>query len=92
MDDGARIFPDLNVSGFILFMFFNGRTKNALRWVLDNLKLRSPAVESTGGFFVVLYVQSPLSIAAGIEGADPSFLLTVEHGSAMESSDCVVCF
>ncbi|GMY17175.1 universal stress protein PHOS34 [Fagus crenata] len=54
-------------------MFFNGRTKNALRWVLDNLKLGSPTVESIGGFFVVLYVQSSPSIAAGIEGPIPPF-------------------
>ncbi|BFG19416.1 hypothetical protein CerSpe_056900 [Prunus speciosa] len=41
---------------------------NALSWALDNLKLRSPAPDSTNsaGHFVVLHVQSPPSIAAGL--------------------------
>ncbi|CAB4267269.1 unnamed protein product [Prunus armeniaca] len=41
---------------------------NALSWALDNLKLRSPAPDSTtsAGHFVVLHVQSPPSIAAGL--------------------------
>lgn len=42
---------------------------NALRWALRNLKLRSPGSEST---FVILHVQSPPSIAAGLNpGAIP---------------------
>lgn len=46
---------------------------SALRWALDNLKLRSPAPDSTaGGSFVVLHVQSPPSIIAGLSpGAIP---------------------
>ncbi|EXC16664.1 Universal stress protein A-like protein [Morus notabilis] len=46
---------------------------DALRWALDNLKLQSPAPDSTsGGSFVVLHVQSPPSIAAGLNpGAIP---------------------
>jgi hypothetical protein len=40
---------------------------NALTWALDNLKLRSPVDDYTpGGSFVVLHVQSPPSIAAGL--------------------------
>ncbi|CAN6542871.1 hypothetical protein ACFX13_020088 [Malus domestica] len=41
---------------------------NALTWALDNLKLRSSAPDSTtsAGHFVVLHVQSPPSIAAGL--------------------------
>ncbi|XP_050214591.1 universal stress protein PHOS34 [Mercurialis annua] len=42
----------------------------ALRWALDNLKLRSPAPDSTetssGGSFIILHVQSPPNIAAGL--------------------------
>lgn len=46
---------------------------NALRWALDNLKLRSPTAEfPDDGAFVVLHVQSPPSIAAGLSpGAIP---------------------
>ncbi|KAJ7006929.1 hypothetical protein NC653_006097 [Populus alba x Populus x berolinensis] len=47
---------------------------NALRYALDNLKLRSPAPDSTEtpGSFVILHVQSPPSIAAGLNpGAIP---------------------
>ncbi|KAF7817023.1 universal stress protein PHOS34 [Senna tora] len=36
---------------------------NALRWALCNLKLRSPGSDSS---FVILHVQSPPSIAAGL--------------------------
>ncbi|CAK7347242.1 unnamed protein product [Dovyalis caffra] len=46
----------------------------ALRWALDNLKLRSAAPDSTEtpGSFVILHVQSPPSIAAGLNpGAIP---------------------
>lgn len=40
---------------------------NALRWALDNLKLRSTASpDSEAASFVVLHVQSPPSIAAGL--------------------------
>lgn len=46
---------------------------NALKWALDNVKLRSSATDSdAGGSFVVLHVQSPPNIAAGINpGAIP---------------------
>ncbi|KAF4361527.1 universal stress protein PHOS34 isoform X2 [Cannabis sativa] len=48
----------------------------ALKWALDNLKLRAPDSESdsssAGGFFVILHVQSPPTIAAGLNpGAIP---------------------
>ncbi|XP_012067983.1 universal stress protein PHOS34 isoform X2 [Jatropha curcas] len=46
----------------------------ALRWALDNLKLRSSAPDSTetAGYFLILHVQSPPSIAAGLNpGAIP---------------------
>ncbi|AES98228.1 putative universal stress protein A [Medicago truncatula] len=40
---------------------------NALRWALENLKLRSPAPDSTdAGSFIILHVQSPPSIATGL--------------------------
>ncbi|GAB2271410.1 hypothetical protein Dimus_006248 [Dionaea muscipula] len=40
---------------------------NALRWAIDNVRLRLPTPESPeGGSFVVLHVQPPPSIAAGI--------------------------
>ncbi|PSS19595.1 Universal stress protein [Actinidia chinensis var. chinensis] len=42
---------------------------SALRWALDNIRLRSPAPDSdsdSGGHFVILHVQSPPSIAAGL--------------------------
>ncbi|XP_028802210.1 universal stress protein PHOS34 [Neltuma alba] len=42
---------------------------SALTWALNNLKLRSPGSDST---FVILHVQSPPSIAAGLNpGAIP---------------------
>uniref|UniRef100_A0A5B6YXR7 UspA domain-containing protein n=1 Tax=Davidia involucrata TaxID=16924 RepID=A0A5B6YXR7_DAVIN len=46
---------------------------NALKWALDNLKLRSPAPDSAGGSFVILHVQSPPSIAAGLNPGDIPF-------------------
>ncbi|XAR62085.1 hypothetical protein NMG60_11016698 [Bertholletia excelsa] len=40
---------------------------NALRWAVDNLKLRSKDGDpDSGGRFVILHVQSPPSIAAGL--------------------------
>ncbi|KAI8548381.1 hypothetical protein RHMOL_Rhmol07G0269700 [Rhododendron molle] len=42
---------------------------NALRWALENLLLRSPAPDSSsnsGGHFVILHVQPPPNIAAGL--------------------------
>ncbi|KAL6983139.1 hypothetical protein U1Q18_016533 [Sarracenia purpurea var. burkii] len=48
---------------------------NALRWALDNLKLRPPATDSdpdSGGSVVILHIQSPPTIAAGVNpGAIP---------------------
>ncbi|XP_061350069.1 universal stress protein PHOS34 isoform X2 [Gastrolobium bilobum] len=46
---------------------------NSLRWALENLKLRSPAPDSTdAGCFVIFHVQSPPSIATGLNpGAIP---------------------
>ena len=47
---------------------------DALRWAIDNLKLRSPAPGSTDppGSFIVLHVQPPPTIAAGLNpGAIP---------------------
>ncbi|XP_022997274.1 universal stress protein PHOS34 [Cucurbita maxima] len=38
----------------------------ALRWAFENLKLRSSAPGSTDGTFVVLHVQPPPTIAAGL--------------------------
>ncbi|KAF1868898.1 hypothetical protein Lal_00048177 [Lupinus albus] len=39
----------------------------ALRWALTNLKLRSPSLDSTlTGFFTILHVQLPPSIATGL--------------------------
>ncbi|XP_065847347.1 universal stress protein PHOS34 isoform X2 [Euphorbia lathyris] len=46
----------------------------ALTWALDNLKLRSPAPESgeTPGSFIILHIQSPPTIATGLNpGAIP---------------------
>jgi len=40
---------------------------NALRWALENLKLRSPTPDSTdAASFIILHVQSPPSIATGL--------------------------
>jgi len=41
---------------------------NALRWALENLKLRSPTTpDSTdAGSFIIFHVQSPPSIATGL--------------------------
>lgn len=46
---------------------------NALRWALQNLKLRSPTPDSThAGCFLIFHVQSPPSIATGLNpGAIP---------------------
>ncbi|KAJ0086087.1 hypothetical protein Patl1_08641 [Pistacia atlantica] len=47
---------------------------DALRWALDNLKIRVPAPASIEppGCFTILHVQSPPSIAAGLNpGAIP---------------------
>lgn len=38
----------------------------ALRWAFENLKLRSSTPDSTDGTFVVLHVQPPPTIAAGL--------------------------
>ncbi|XP_022961627.1 universal stress protein PHOS34-like [Cucurbita moschata] len=38
----------------------------ALRWAFENLKLRSSAPDSNDGTFIVLHVQPPPTIAAGL--------------------------
>ncbi|XP_043712098.1 universal stress protein PHOS34 [Telopea speciosissima] len=45
---------------------------NALKWALDNLKLKSQEDDSEPGTLVILHIQSPPSIAAGLNpGAIP---------------------
>ncbi|XP_042496677.1 universal stress protein PHOS32 [Macadamia integrifolia] len=45
---------------------------NALKWALDNLKLKSQEDDSEPGTYVILHVQSPPTIAAGLNpGAIP---------------------
>lgn len=45
---------------------------NALKWSLQNLNLRTQGPDSESGSFIVLHVQSPPSIAAGLNpGAIP---------------------
>ncbi|XP_030936992.1 universal stress protein PHOS34 [Quercus robur] len=56
-----------NLSCVIVAVDGSEESMNALRWALDNLQLRSPTDDSTtAGSFVVLHVQSPPSIAAGL--------------------------
>ncbi|GAU43481.1 hypothetical protein TSUD_244030 [Trifolium subterraneum] len=51
---------------------------NALRWALENLKLRSPTPDSTNaGSFIIFHVQSPPSIATGINPV-PAFAAAIE--------------
>ncbi|XP_038716914.1 universal stress protein PHOS34 isoform X2 [Tripterygium wilfordii] len=59
---------DGNLGCVIVAVDGNEESMHALRWALDNIKLRSPAPDSneTPGFFIVLHVQSPPSIAAGV--------------------------
>ncbi|XP_038886595.1 universal stress protein A-like protein [Benincasa hispida] len=62
----------------------------ALRWAFENLKLRSSAPDSTDGTFVVLHVQAPPSIAAGLSPAPipfggPSDLEVPAFTAAIES-------
>ena len=45
----------------------------ALRWALQNLKLRPSAPGVTDSIFIVLHVQSPPSIAAGLSPAPIPF-------------------
>ncbi|MFQ6642250.1 hypothetical protein Gotur_018705, partial [Gossypium turneri] len=52
----------------------NEGSMDALRWALDNIKLRPSSPDSTQppGHFLILYVQPPPSIAAGLNpGAIP---------------------
>ncbi|CAN4122376.1 unnamed protein product [Withania somnifera] len=46
----------------------SGESMNALNWALDNIKLKphDPNSKEAQGFFVILHVQSPPSIAAGL--------------------------
>lgn len=63
--------PPGNLGCVIVAVDASEESMTALRWALDNLKLRSSTLDSTeqqGGSssFIVLYVQPPPSIAAGI--------------------------
>lgn len=61
-----------NLRSVIVAVDGSEESMNALIWALNNLKLRSPMADSTGGSFIVLHVQSPPSIAAGLNpGAIP---------------------
>lgn len=61
-----------NLRSVIVAVDGSEESMNALIWALNNLKLRSPMADSTGGYFIVLHVQSPPSIAAGLNpGAIP---------------------
>ncbi|CAN4092339.1 unnamed protein product [Withania somnifera] len=42
---------------------------NALNWALDNIKLKSHEDPDSQGYFVILHVQSPPTIAAGLNPA-----------------------
>ncbi|TYK06368.1 universal stress protein [Cucumis melo var. makuwa] len=46
---------------------------DTLRWAFQNLKLHSSGSDSTDGTFVVLHVQPPPSIAAGLSPAPIPF-------------------
>ncbi|XP_044510005.1 universal stress protein PHOS34 isoform X2 [Mangifera indica] len=63
-----------NLRSVIVAVDGSEESMDALRWVLDNLKLRAPALDSTDppGCFTILHVQSPPSIATGLNpGAIP---------------------
>lgn len=57
-----------NLSCVVVAVDGSEESMNALKWALDNIKLRHPAgTESeSGGSFIVLHVQSPPSIASGL--------------------------
>ncbi|KAI4307482.1 hypothetical protein L6164_030662 [Bauhinia variegata] len=55
-----------NLSCVVVAVDGSEESMNSLRWALRNLKLRSPAPDSSAASFVILHVQSPPSIAAGL--------------------------
>ncbi|XP_021643120.2 universal stress protein PHOS34 isoform X2 [Hevea brasiliensis] len=63
-----------NVRSVIVAVDGSEQSMYALTWALDNLKLRSTSYDSTEtpGSFIILHVQSPPTIAAGLNpGAIP---------------------
>ncbi|XP_028212917.1 uncharacterized protein LOC114395349 isoform X2 [Glycine soja] len=62
-----------NLSCVLVAVDGSEESMNALRWALNNLKLRSPTPDSTGApSFIIFHVQSPPSIATGLHpGAIP---------------------
>ncbi|KAG4402506.1 hypothetical protein GLYMA_02G213100v4 [Glycine max] len=62
-----------NLSCVLVAVDGSEESMNALRWALNNLKLRSPTLDSTGApSFIIFHVQSPPSIATGLHpGAIP---------------------
>ncbi|KAK7385383.1 hypothetical protein VNO78_31100 [Psophocarpus tetragonolobus] len=62
-----------NLSCVVVAVDGSEESMKALRWALNNLKLRSPAPDSTHApSFVIFHVQSPPSIATGLNpGAIP---------------------
>lgn len=62
-----------NLSCVLVAVDESEESMNALRWALNNLKLRSPTLDSTGApSFIIFHVQSPPSIATGLHpGAIP---------------------
>ncbi|XWS14926.1 hypothetical protein CRYUN_Cryun35bG0050600 [Craigia yunnanensis] len=69
----VKIMPE-SLGCVIVAVDGNEGSMDALRWALDNLKLRSSTPDSTlsPGYFLILHVQSPPSIATGINpGAIP---------------------
>ncbi|KAJ9673989.1 hypothetical protein PVL29_023505 [Vitis rotundifolia] len=61
-----------NLQRVIVAVDGSEESMKALRWALDNIKLRSPSSDTQAGSFVILHVQSPPSIATGLNpGAIP---------------------
>ncbi|KAL6317341.1 hypothetical protein AAG906_030094 [Vitis piasezkii] len=61
-----------NLQRVIVAVDGSEESMKALRWALDNIKLRSPPSHAEAGSFVILHVQSPPSIATGLNpGAIP---------------------
>jgi len=62
-----------NLSRVLVSVDGSEESMKALRWALNNLKLRSPTPNSTDApSFIVFHVQSPPSIATGLSpGAIP---------------------
>lgn len=61
-----------NLQRVIVAVDGSEESMKALRWALDNIKLRSPPSHAEAASFVILHVQSPPSIATGLNpGAIP---------------------